>query len=103
MWVAVVKAKLKSKQKRLGTKAVKAREILDSPGDQLSEELATAYRALAARANYLALDRPDPCFAAKELCREFAHPTSTSVKALKRLVRYPNLCPRLIWRYGWST
>ena len=49
----------KFQKKRLGTKAVKRVEVLENCGDVLSEEAATQYRALAARANYLALDRPD--------------------------------------------
>ena len=36
---------------------------LESPGAVLQEAEATAYKALAARANYLALDRPDVAYA----------------------------------------
>jgi len=41
----------------------------------LSPELAREFRALAARANYLAADRPEIAFATKELCRLMANPT----------------------------
>lgn len=69
MFVAAVKPKYL--KKRLGAKAVKAQESLDNPGEQLTELQATTFRALAAGANDLALDRPDIAFSAKELCRAF--------------------------------
>ena len=50
------------KQKRLGARAVKQHELLDNPGETLTDEQRTQFRALAARANYLSLDlfRSDP-------------------------------------------
>eukprot|EP00972_Heterocapsa_arctica_P051429 7565332-Heterocapsa_arctica.AAC.1 len=42
--------------------------------EELQGEEATAYRAAAARANYLAMDRSDIQFAAKEVCRKVATP-----------------------------
>ena len=39
----------------------------DDEGDYLAPHLATAYRACAARCNYLGLDRPDLQFASKEV------------------------------------
>ena len=36
---------------------------------ELEGEQATQYRALAARCNYLSMDRPDMHFAVKEACR----------------------------------
>ena len=65
----------------------------------LNAEQATTFRALAAKANYLALDRPDLAFAAKELCRAFAQPTATDVIALKRLVRYLKGRTRMVYSY----
>ena len=53
------------------------------------------FRAVAARAMYLSLDRPDIMFSAKELCREFAAPTCHRVVKLKRLVRYLKGRPRM--------
>ena len=46
---------------------------------------AREYRALAARANYLSLDRPDIQCATKEACREMSAPTTRSVARMKRL------------------
>eukprot|EP00972_Heterocapsa_arctica_P099699 14709904-Heterocapsa_arctica.AAC.1 len=40
--------------------------------EELQGEEATAYRAVAARANYLAMDRADIQYAAKEICRRMA-------------------------------
>ena len=81
---ALVK-KRKYKQKRIGSRPAKEAERLLNPSGVLVGEDATSFRALAARANYLALDRPDIAFAAKELCKSFANPTRLSVNMLKRL------------------
>ena len=94
------KAKSKFQQKRLGTKRVKDLERLHAKGDKLLGEDATLYRALAARANYLALDRPDLGFSTKELCREFSQPTALSVEKLKRLVRFIVHHGRLVWQFN---
>ena len=50
---------------RAGAKIAKHLERLQSAGPILDPEEATAFRALAARANYLAQDRPDSAFATK--------------------------------------
>ena len=49
---------------------------------------ATAYRACAARGNFLGLDRPDVQYAAKEISRYMAKPQENDIAALKRLGRY---------------
>ena len=51
----------------------------------LSSAEETLFRATAARANYLALDRPDLAFAAKELCRRMSAPRQRDRQALRRL------------------
>ena len=67
-------------------------------GEQpLPERENTAFRALAARANYLAADRPDIIFAAKEICRLMAKPTDLAMAALKRLGRYLRSRPRMVF------
>ena len=48
----------------------------------------TAFRGIAARCNYLAADRPDIQFAAKEICRWMSTPSEAGVTAMKRLGRY---------------
>ena len=70
------------KKKRMGVKAAKAAEKLKGIAGALGPEQATAFRAMAARANYLALDRPDISFGTKELCRCFAAPTKDALDAL---------------------
>ena len=99
---AIRKSPKKFQKKRVGNKQAKREEALDSVGEVLDDQQATAFRALAARANYLALDRPDICFGAKELCREFARPTAQSAKRLKRLIRYLCWSPRLVRRYDFE-
>ena len=70
--------------------------------DELPAHLHTAFRGSAARANYLAADRPDCQFAAKEICRWMAKPTQQAWQALKRLCRYLVGLPRLIMHYKWQ-
>ena len=68
----------------------------------LEPHLHTAFRGAAARANYLAADRVDAQFAAKEICRCMAHPNQASWNALKRLCRYLVGLPRLVFVYPWQ-
>ena len=74
--------------KMLGAKQSKNLEKLESFGFELNSREATAYRAFSARCSYLAQERCDIAFAAKELCREFAVPSKASYARLKRLARY---------------
>ena len=46
----------------------------------LQPEMASQYRALAARANYLAADRIDIMYAVKKICRSMSSPTVGSWK-----------------------
>ena len=92
----------KQGQKRVGAKKAKKLEISEDSSYQLSPADATIYRALAARCNYLAQDRPDIAFSSKELCREFSVPTQSSFKKLKRLCRYLAGMPRLQYIYRWQ-
>ena len=71
-------------KKRQGAKATKKLERLESIGEILNSHEATLFRALAARCNYLASDRADIAYSAKELCREFAVPNVRSYAKLKR-------------------
>ena len=63
----------------------------------------TRFRGIAARANYLAADRPDMQYASKEICRHMSAPTCVSMLALKRLCRYLLGCRRLVYRFEWQT
>ena len=46
------------------------------------------YRMLAARCNYLAQDRPDMQYAAKEACRKMSSPDEAAWGRMKRIARY---------------
>ena len=61
------------------------------------------FRAIAARASYLAMDRPDVQCSARGICMWMAAPTGGSVIDLERLGRYLGGCPRLIFKYAWQT
>ena len=60
------------------------------------------YRALSASLLYLSMDRPEVSYAAKELCRHFAHPTKLGVEGLKRAVRLLVGLPRLVWHFPFT-
>ena len=57
---------------------------------------------MAARANYLAADRPDVQYAVKEVCRRMAKPAKSDWQKLVRLARYLKGAPRLVWEYRWQ-
>ena len=88
--------------------------VLSHPGgdrkvieeEEQSEELqgkeATRFRAVAARANYLAADRPDIQYVVKEVCRRMAKPVRSDWQKLVRLARYLKGAPRLVWEYCWQ-
>ena len=61
-----------------------------APGEQ------TRYHAIAARLNFLAVDRPDLLYAAKECSRRTSKPRNMDWEAIKRICRYLSACP------GWS-
>ena len=64
--------------------------------EELPKDEAGLFRSIAARANYLAQDRPDIMFAVKEICSKMATPTRGAWKALKRLGRYLVNKPRMV-------
>ena len=78
----------------------------DSSAEEESAPLepveARAFRALAARANFLCMDRPDIAFAAKECCRRMSAPRSEDVRALERVASYLLGRPRLVYRFPWQ-
>ena len=67
--------------------------------EHIPQKDATAFRALAARANYLAQDRADILYSAKEVCRGMAQPTKGHMKKLRRLARYLLEVPRVVWKF----
>ncbi len=70
---------------------------------ELDHSKRSPFRAVAARGNYLAADRPDVQFAAKEICRWMSRPTEQALQGLKRLGRYLEGQPRVVYEYRWQT
>lgn len=60
------------------------------------------FQAGVARANYLALDRPDIAYATKELCRRMSAPRRQDLAALRRVARYLLGSPRLVYHFCWQ-
>ena len=82
----------KKREGRLGQKYKPAAD------DLLNATDTTAYRGLAATLNYLAADRGDLIYAAKECAREMSSPTKRSWEKMVRVGRYLKGKPRLrIW------
>jgi hypothetical protein len=75
---------------------------IEEEAEKLEGQQATEYRALAARSNYLAADRPDIQYAVKEICRGMSSPTRGGWRKLKRLGRYLVGRPRAILRYDFQ-
>ena len=98
--VAIIEAfGLKAGSKGLDVPAVRE-EVGDEEGQRpLDAKEATEFRALAARANYLAADRMDIQLGAKEACRDMAAPRVASRQKLKRIARYLLRFPRGVVRY----
>ena len=70
--------------------------------EKLGASETALYRALAARANYLAADRTDVQYAVKEICRGMVEPMKLHLGRLRRLGRYLLGRPRAVWRYTWQ-
>ena len=60
------------------------------------------YQSVAARINYLAMDRPDLQYASKETMRKMSAPTEDDELKLKRIGRYLIGRPRLVLRIPWA-
>ena len=72
-------------ERKLGKLGMKEQPLV---GQILSPSETTRYRALAAAANFLAIDTGDVVYCAKELTRHMATPTTTDWEKVVRLVRY---------------
>ena len=75
---------------------------LDEEERPIEKEMITKFRMLAARANYLAADRPDIQFSVKECCRGMAAPLHKHWNLLKRLGRYLSTRQRMVMHYPWQ-
>ena len=70
--------------------------------EELCPEDATLYRAVAARLNYLAIDRPDLSIATMRLCSRMSRPSQADLTRMKRVGRYLLHRPRLECMYRWQ-
>ena len=70
--------------------------------EELKPEEVRWFRAGAARANYLGMDRPEIAFATKELCRRMTAPRKCDMRALGRVARYLKGAPRLVYTFPWQ-
>ena len=84
----------KKNKGRKGAREVRKIEQECEEGDKMTSAAATQYRAVAARCNYLAQDRPDIAYASKELYRDFAVPAIHSIAKLKHVGRHLVCVPR---------
>jgi len=66
---------------------------------ELLERDFTRFQALAARANYLAANRIDVLYAAKEVCRFMFKPADLAMGSLKRLARYLRAWSRMMFDF----
>jgi hypothetical protein len=88
-----------------GSKGLSVNGRVEDPDEEpaaLEQSVCTQFRALAARANYLAQDSPELQFAAKEVCRDMARPTPDSWKKLKVLARFMLNREAIRWRFDWQ-
>ena len=63
---------------------------------------AAAYRGVADRLNYLALDKPNVQFAAKEIAKHMANPANLDFIKVKPIAKYLISAPRYVQRYDWQ-
>ena len=57
---------------------------------------------VAARCNYLSLDRPDLQYVAKEICWEMSAPTVQAFLKFKRIGHFLFHRPRLVWKFRYQ-
>lgn len=74
----------------------------ESKGELLSPNAATAYRAVAARMNYLSQDRADIRFGTMAVCAAMAQPREKDMERLKRIGRYLKGRPRAVNMFHWQ-
>jgi hypothetical protein len=82
-----------------GHKDTAAEAHLGMVAPKLPAAESRVYRSVCMRGNYLAADRPDIQFAAKECARHMSDPTTYAMAKLKKLGRYLKHRPRYVCRY----
>jgi hypothetical protein len=92
-------------ERSLSAPGTSSKDFEATPGEDqdLPERVARLFRSFAARANYLAMDRPDISQATKELCRRMSAPRSADLRALARVARYLAGAGRVVYEYPWQS
>ena len=70
--------------------------------EELDKDQAKLYRAVAARLNYIAPDRPDLAYSVKDSARSMSNPKKSDMQKLKNIGRYLIGNPRLVQRFPWQ-
>ena len=89
------------KDRPLELPATESLPELESPA--LEGDALRRYQSVAARLNYLALDRPDLQYAAKERMRRMSDATEADEAKLKRAGRYLKGYPRAVLKFPWGS
>lgn len=76
-------------------------KVYEQETDFMKPSNASSYRMLAARLNYLAMDRPDIQYATKEIAKQMAKPQEHHWQLMKRMARYLKKVPRLEQCFEW--
>ena len=77
--------------------------LLQDQGELLVCTEASKFRAIVARLNYLAADRPDTQYATKEVSKRMATPREPDWQALRRIGRYLAGAPRAVQILEWQS
>ena len=88
--------------KPVNSPGAKIDRTVEQDEEELHGEEATAYRAVAARANFLFTDRADVQVSSKEICRRMSKPRRCDWQKLRRLSRYLAGQPRMVQFYRWQ-
>ena len=83
-----------------GTK--EANDVIIEGDEELDSAGAKQFRGLAARANFLAIDRGDIQYSVKETCRSMARPTRSGWDKLRKLGRYLKSYPSVVRLFKWQ-
>ena len=99
--IALSELGLKS-SKSESTPRTKDGESAEEDDEELGRDEARSYRGVAARLNFLAIDRPELQYSVKEARRAMATPTRGAWKMLRRIGRYLQGAPRLVHRFAFQ-
>ena len=74
----------------------------EGEGEEMTADDARSFRAVVARLNYMAGDRPDMQYAVKEMARSMSSPKTSDWQGVIRIGKYLKGCPRLVLKYPWQ-